>query len=109
MSAESENPARMRLHVAPQAENDLLEIWIYIAQEASDPAIASRVVDSITDKFVMLTKFPYMGKCRDSDLGGNRRNFPVNNYVIFYQVKSCQVQILRVLHGSRDVRSIGLR
>jgi len=106
MSVKFKSPTTMHLRVAPQAKNDLLEIWIYITQETGDPATASRVVDSITDKFVVLSKFPNMGRNRESDLGRNGRSFPVNNYVIFYRVKPGQIQILRVLHGSRDVQSV---
>jgi toxin ParE1/3/4 len=96
----------MRLRVAPQADGDLDEIWLYLARESGNPAIATRVVNAITDAFGLLSKFPHMGRSRESDLGGNRRSFPVNNYVIFYRVKSGQIQILRVLHGSRDIQAV---
>jgi toxin ParE1/3/4 len=96
----------MRLRVAPQANGDLDEIWLYLARESGSPAIATRVVNAITDAFGLLAKFPLMGRSREPDLGGNRRSFPVNNDVIFYRAKSGQVQILRVLHGSRDIQSV---
>jgi toxin ParE1/3/4 len=96
----------VRFQVSLQVETDLGEIWLYVAQEAGDGAIASRVVNSITDRFALLAKFPHMGKSREVDLGPNRRSFAVNNYVIFYRVRSGQVEILRVLHGRRDVHAI---
>jgi toxin ParE1/3/4 len=96
----------MNFQVAPEAEADLDEIWLYLAQESGNPIIATRVVNSITDRFVLLAKFPNMGRSRDPDLLGRRRSFPIDRYVIFYRVQSGQVQILRVLHGSRDVQAI---
>ena len=96
----------MSFRVAPEAESDLDEIWLYLARESENPAIATRVVNSITDKFPMLSKFPNMGRNRELDLLGKRRSFPVDRYVIFHRVKSGHVQILRVLHGSRDIHAI---
>lgn len=96
----------MSFQVAPEAESDLDEIWLYLAQESGNPIIATRVVNSITDRFVFLSKFPNMGRSRESDLFGSRRSFPVDSYVIFYRIQSGQVEILRVLHGSRDVHSM---
>lgn len=47
----------MSFQVAPEAESDLDEIWLYLAQESGNPIIATRVVNSITDRFVFLSKF----------------------------------------------------
>ena len=40
--------------VAPQAETDLDDIWFYVAVDSGSMDIASRLVDSITDKFFFL-------------------------------------------------------
>jgi len=37
--------------VAPQAEADLDDIWLYVARESGSMDVATRIVDSITDRF----------------------------------------------------------
>ena len=73
----------MRIRVAPQARADLDAISLSIARESGSNAIATRTVGSIADKFGLFARFPYVGKCLESDLRSNVRNFPVNNYLIF--------------------------
>jgi toxin ParE1/3/4 len=34
------------------------------------------------------------------------RSFPVGNYVIFYREVSEGIEIIRVLHGARDIEGI---
>jgi toxin ParE1/3/4 len=96
----------MRIRVAPQARADLDEIWLYIARESGNHAIATRVVGSITDKFGLFSKFPNIGRSLESDLRPNVRTFPVNSYVIFYSVRPGEIRILRIIHASRDALAI---
>jgi plasmid stabilization system protein ParE len=58
----------MRLHIAPSAEADLDEIWLYFARETGNLALATEIVESIANKFTLLTKFPFMGRSRKADL-----------------------------------------
>ena len=96
----------MDLRTSPQAELDLDTAWLYLARESGSEEIASRAIESITDTYRLLAKFPQLGRCRDIDLRVGVRSFAVDNYVILYRVRSAEVQILRVLHGSRDARAI---
>ena len=68
--------------------------------------VASRQVDSITDRFLFLSNFPYVGRARDRDLGVGTRSFPVGDYVIVYCVEGPDVFILRVVHGRRDFEAL---
>ena len=88
--------------IAPRAEADLDGIWIYVARECGSMDIATRLVDSITDRFCFLSRFPYAGRSRDRDFGVGTRSFPVGEYVIVYCVEGEDVSILRVVHGRRD-------
>ena len=45
---------------------------------------------------------PEMGE-RRPDLGRKVRHFPVGDYVVFYRPIEGGVELLRVLHGSRDI------
>jgi toxin ParE1/3/4 len=45
---------------------------------------------------------PGMGRKRD-DLGKGLRSFPVKKYLIFYRQAKDDIEIVRVLHGSRNI------
>ncbi len=47
----------MKHRLAPEAEADLLEIWLYVAEGASLET-ADRFVESLTATFVLLTAHP---------------------------------------------------
>ncbi len=66
-----------------QAATDLLEIWVYIAQEGSMDA-ADRVLNTIDQKCQALAEQPEMGRRRD-ELAPGLRSLPVGNYVVFYR------------------------
>lgn len=57
-----------RYRLSRQAEQDLEDIWFYVAQ--SDEVAADLLIAKILDKFPMLAKFPNMGKKRDDLLEG---------------------------------------
>jgi toxin ParE1/3/4 len=96
----------MRIRVAPQARADLDGIWLYVARESGNHAIATRVVGSIADKFGLFARFPNIGKSLESDLRPNVRSFPVNSYVIFYSARPGEIRILRIIHASRDAQAV---
>jgi len=75
----------MAHRVAPRAELDLDDIWFYVAKESGSIEIANRLINSITERFVLLASFPYMGRSRDEDFGLGCRSFAVGEYVIAQQ------------------------
>src|SRR4051812_45529477 len=91
------------IKVSAAAEEDLREIWAYVAE--SNPEAANRLVKDITRRFAVLRDHPHMGQEQDR-LMVNLRSFLVKNYFIFYQPFEGGIEILRVLHGSRDIGSI---
>jgi toxin ParE1/3/4 len=74
-------------------------------KESGNVKIANRLIDSITDRFFLLTSFPHLGRARD-DFGLGCRSYVVGEYVIVYQAIGDDVLILRVVHGSRDVEAL---
>jgi len=91
------------LRVSPEAEAELDAIWMHIARESGSIETATRVVESITERFWLLARSPFIGRRRD-DLRPGLRGFLVNNYVIIYRVESEDVLlILHVMHASRDI------
>ena len=87
----------------PLARADLLDIWNYVADDS--PAKADRLLDSINKHCQTLARFPKMGRAR-GELGPSIRSFPVGNYVIFYREVSRGIEIIRVLHGARDIEGM---
>lgn len=68
--------------------------------------VATRLIDSITERFFFLATFPYGGRARDDDFGPGSRSFPVGEYLILYCVDGNDVLILRVVHGKRDLEAL---
>ncbi|MBA2659749.1 MAG: type II toxin-antitoxin system RelE/ParE family toxin [Nitrosospira sp.] len=87
----------------PEAENDLEEIWWYIAQDS--PHNADKFLDSIQERCLALADFPQTGVKRD-ELEIGLRSQPVSHYLIFYFPLEDGIDIVRVLHGSRDIESL---
>lgn len=86
--------------LAPIAEDDLAEIWAYIAQD-NIPA-ADHLLQRFIHAFRMLAGQPELGRGVD-ELIATFRVFSVGNYLIFYRNKNERVEIARILHGARDI------
>jgi plasmid stabilization system protein ParE len=48
--------------VAPRAEADLDDIWLYVAKESGSMDVATRLIDAITGRFFLLATFPFAGR-----------------------------------------------
>jgi toxin ParE1/3/4 len=89
--------------IAAAAEEDLKEIWAYVAQHNTEAA--SKLIKEITKKFTVLRDYPQAGR-EQYNLLINLRSLAVKGYILFYQPSEDGVEILRVLHGSRDIDRI---
>lgn len=96
----------MRIRVSPQARADLDELWLFIAHESASEASATRVIATITEKFALFARFPFIGKSLESAKRPNLRSFPVENYVIFYSIRPGEIRILRIIHTGRDAWAV---
>jgi len=85
------------------AESDLLEIGRYIARDNIDAAL--RMLDRIDEKCEMLARNPLLGGVW-AELGENIRHFTVRPYVIIYRPMDDGIELVRVLHGARDIPAI---
>jgi toxin ParE1/3/4 len=86
--------------LSKEAEQDLEDIWVYLG--ARDDIAADRQVAKFLDRFPMLAQFPTMGLSRDQLLEG-LRSFPVKPYMIFYVLIPGGIEILRIIHQSRNI------
>jgi toxin ParE1/3/4 len=94
----------MAHRLAPKAELDLDDIWHYVATHASIET-ADRVVDSLTTRFFLLSRYPRVGRRRDH-LRPGIRSFPVGECIVLYRLEGEDVLILRVVRGSRDLEAL---
>jgi addiction module RelE/StbE family toxin len=91
-----------RLVFTERAQADLLEAWLYIAED--NPAAADKVLDTLEKEAKLLLVQPLMGRARP-ELGSAVRSWPsATPYVVFYEVDESELTVLRVLHHARDAR-----
>ena len=96
----------MRIRLAPQALSDLDEIWLYVARKSANPGIATRLIDSISRRFELLAKFPFIGRALQTAKHPGVRTLVARNYIIFYRPTEAEIRILRVIHAARDAYSV---
>ncbi len=89
---------------SPEAIADLEDIWLYIARDS--PARA----DDFLDKLYAfcngnLAAFPEIGTAR-AYLDREILTFPYKNYMIYYRYQTSLIEIIRILHGSRDLPAV---
>jgi toxin ParE1/3/4 len=96
----------MRHRRSPLADSDLDDIWYYVASQSGSADIADRLIGSLTNRFLLLARYPNLGRARDEDLRPGLRSFTVGEYVILYRIEDEHVVILRVLRGSRNIAGL---
>lgn len=92
------------LLIAAEARDDLTNIWGEIARDR-DASSADRMNAKILEKCRAHARFPETGRLRE-DLGRGIRSFPVSPYVVFFRPAEGTIEVLRVIHGRRDVDRI---
>ena len=92
-------PARF----TPEARADLREIALRIAER--NPVRAFSYVDEIEDRCHRIGEFPHAGPPRPQ-WGEGIRIAVLGRYVIVYRARDETVQILRVVHGARDLDAL---
>ncbi|OKH55655.1 plasmid stabilization protein [Calothrix sp. HK-06] len=81
---------------------DLEDTWVYITGQ--NPLASDRQIAQILDRLPMLAQFPDMGKSQDALLQG-LRSFSVKPYIAFYVKIEDAIEILQILHQSRNFES----
>lgn len=90
--------------LSPKAEAELDDIWYYVAKESGSIEVADRLIDSITERFYLLSRYPHLGRRRDHDLRPGLRSFAVGEYLILYRViEDEDVLIIHVVRGNRNI------
>jgi len=98
------------VEVTEQAEEDMEEIYQYIANSLQEPGIAWRQTERIRDKIANLSFMPERNPVIQEEPWKSRevRRVNVDNYAAFYVLdsKSATVAVIRILYAKRDLNSI---
>lgn len=91
----------------PQAFDDLFGIWSYSAQD--NPGAADGVEQAIYTACERLAESPLMGSVR-KDLTPLPVRFrlltPYPNYFVVYDPAATPLQVIRILHRARNIRTL---
>lgn len=94
----------MKVLYAPEAVEDLLEIWLFIAKNA-DAEVAERFVDRLEAACEKIVEAP-MGYRLRPELSVGLRSYPYGSYIIYFYPEAFGITIARVIHAARDVDPI---
>lgn len=89
-----------RVVLRPLAEVDILEIWDFIAEDGL--VEADHWIDRLDEKLKLWATQPMMGRARD-ELAFGLRSFVFGRYVAFFTPLQDGIELVRILHCSRDL------
>lgn len=94
----------MRLRLSKEAGRDIDAAWDYTAERWSAER-ADVLLDRFQERFCLLARFPESGRRRD-EISSSLRSVPCSRFVILYQVFEDVLEIVRIVHGSRDIERL---
>ena len=97
-----------KLLISPTANDDLLSIREYIANDLDSPKAAANTINKIVKSIRILADFPLSGAPLESiiEFSTDYRFVVSGNYISFYRYLGDMVFIDRVLYGGRDYMKI---
>ena len=87
--------------LAPEALQDLQDIWDYIATENLDAA--DRMIDTLFAAFEQLAALPGLGHRREDLTNRPLRFWTVEAYLVIYRAEQTPIEIVAVTRGGRDI------
>ena len=90
-----------RFKLSPQAVGDIRQIWSYVASDSLKAARRLRL--KLFDACQKIATNPGMGHLREDLTDKPVLFWPVGNYLIVYNPGREPIEIIRILHGARDV------
>lgn len=95
------------IEISAQADNDLRNVYEYIAYELQSPENASGQLDRLEESILSLDQMPERFRAYEKEPWHSRglRLMPVDNYCVLYipDVEKSVVTIIRVMYGGRDI------
>ncbi len=96
-----------RVRTFPAAEEDLLEIGLYIARDS--PGNAERFVDSLERECRKLAELPFDLGQRCEGLHPELRRHNFKSYALIYRPVADGIELVGVFHGSRELEAVFAR
>jgi plasmid stabilization system protein ParE len=90
-----------RFHLSKAATRDLQQIIGYIRQRST--TAAKRVKAELRSEMIKLVSMPHMGHKREDATATHLRFWSLYSYLIVYNPDSKPLEIVRILHGARDL------
>lgn len=94
-----------RFALTPAARDDLADIEFYIRERGS-PHAAKRVGLELRQAMRRLADMPGMGHLRGVVADESLRFWSVYSYLIVYRPETKPLQVLRIVHGARDIPAV---
>jgi toxin ParE1/3/4 len=92
-----------KLKISPSARQDLTDIFDFIARDK--PIAAANWIVTVEEKCELIASAPEFGEKR-LEYGADIRSSVVGRYVIFYRPIEDGIEVIRVIPGDRDIRSL---
>jgi toxin ParE1/3/4 len=97
------------LRILPAADADVDETAEYIARDSLDAAL--RFYDAVDETYRQISEHPKRWpryELRHRRLRDLRKRAVVGfeNHLVFYRIDAGMVEVIRVLHGARDIQAI---
>ncbi|MEL6456904.1 MAG: type II toxin-antitoxin system RelE/ParE family toxin [Cyanobacteria bacterium J06621_15] len=94
----------MKIFWTETAVNHLSSIYNYISQNS--PQYGQRIVEKLTNRSEQIAQFPLSGRIVPEFETKQIREVIEGSYRIIYYIKTDQIDIIAVLHGSQQIQTI---
>ena len=94
----------MKLSYRPAAIEDIESTAEYIENRLNNPSAAEKLKTTLVRKIALLKDNPEMGmKLADKfDIESNYRFIIINKQIVFYELHSQYIEVIRILDGRTD-------
>jgi toxin ParE1/3/4 len=92
-----------RVVLTARARADLDDIWLHVALD--NLAAADRLIDRIVARCQGLADHPHLGPARP-EIAPEARALVIGDYLALYRVDGASAEIVRVVHGARQLRDL---
>ncbi len=92
--------ALAEIELSEEADNDLIEIWLYGYAEFGAET-ADHYGQSFQKAFDLLSRYPFAGEAR-RDIDPTIRSLGHNSHHIYYDVEGTIIRVRRILHKAVD-------
>lgn len=95
---------KYNIEYSKESKEDLIEIKQYIKYNLQEAETAQKLISKIRNEINKLKNNPKIYSIIDDDMIKQLeiRKLIVDNYIVFYRIKGCNIEIVRVMHRRRN-------